>query len=203
MSVTDAGYLAAVGRLATKTRAFAGCSRLVTLDLPDTLTSIGASAFQGCTSLVTLDLPDTLTSIGAYAFTECTSLTTLDLPDTLTSIGKFAFERCTSLATLDLPDTLTSIGDGAFSGCTGVRRVLLPDALALKIAASEVFEGCPVLAGKGITLHSDVRLVKNELRQCHHGTLNGMIALHYGCCAILAQTLRKPRANFAPYEELR
>ena len=38
----------------------------------------------------------------------------------------------------------------------------MPDALALKIAASEVFRGCPVLAGKGITLHSDVRLLRRS-----------------------------------------
>ena len=40
--------------------------------------------------------------------------------------------------------------------------------------------------------------VKNELRQRHRDAPNEMIALHHGCCAILAQTLRKPRESFAP-----
>ena len=42
-----------------------------------------------CTSLATLELPDTLASIGDEAFARCTRLTTLDLPETLTSIGTY------------------------------------------------------------------------------------------------------------------
>ena len=160
---------------------FERCTSLATLDLPDTLTSIGQEAFMGCTNLATLDLPDTLASVAVGAFSDCTSLATLDLPDTLTSIGDGAFDGCTSLTTLDLPDALTSIGERAFSGCVGVQRVLMPDALALKITASEVFRGCPVLAGKGITLHTDVRLLR---RSFWHPTMHAWCSAQERACVL-------------------
>lgn len=54
---------------------FCGSCRLLTyVNLPDTLTSIGASAFNSCSSLLEITLPDTLTSIGSYAFNGCKSL---------------------------------------------------------------------------------------------------------------------------------
>jgi hypothetical protein len=58
--------------------------KIVSVILPDSLTSIGNFAFQGCTSLASIDLPDSLTSIGSSAFYGCTSLVSIDLPDTLT-----------------------------------------------------------------------------------------------------------------------
>lgn len=38
--------------------------------------SIGANAFNGCSKLVEIDLPNTLTQVGSYAFRSCSSLTT-------------------------------------------------------------------------------------------------------------------------------
>jgi hypothetical protein len=62
-----------------------------------------------------------------------------------------------------------------------VRRVLMPDALALKITASEVFRGCPVLAGKGITLHSDVRLLR---RSFWHPTMHAWCSAQGRACVL-------------------
>ena len=57
--------------------------------------SIGDGAFAGCSSLVSIDLPASLTSISRGSFYRCSSLTTitLPLPDGL-SIGNRAFFDC-------------------------------------------------------------------------------------------------------------
>ncbi|MDR3333483.1 MAG: leucine-rich repeat domain-containing protein [Treponema sp.] len=97
---------------------------MVSVILPDSVTSIGVYAFM-YTSLLTIDLPDSVTSIGASAIRQCTSLTTIDLPDSLQTIANYAFYKCTSLTTLDFPDSLQSIGGNAFDGCSSLTTVTL------------------------------------------------------------------------------
>jgi hypothetical protein len=61
--------------------------KLVSLTLPESLTSIGYGAFLGCTSLASISLPSIITTIGPSTFYGFTSLVSLDLPDSLTSFG--------------------------------------------------------------------------------------------------------------------
>ena len=49
--------------------------KLITVLLPNTLTSIGQSAFYNCSNLPEIHLPASLTSIELYAFEYCSSLT--------------------------------------------------------------------------------------------------------------------------------
>ena len=51
------------------------------------VTSISSYAFAKCTRLTGITIPDSVTSIGECAFCECSSLTTATLGDGLTSIG--------------------------------------------------------------------------------------------------------------------
>lgn len=55
--------------------AFAACSGLTGVTIPDGVTTIGESAFVGCSSLETIDLPESVTSIGDEAFLDCEKLT--------------------------------------------------------------------------------------------------------------------------------
>ena len=54
--------------------AFSGCSRLTSITIPDSVTSIGNSAFPGCSSLSSIIIPDSVTSISSYAFYNCDNL---------------------------------------------------------------------------------------------------------------------------------
>ena len=71
--------------------------------LPDGVASIegggdyGEGAFAGCSSLREIVLPDTLSAIGYAAFADCSSLQEIALPNTLAAIGDYAFAGCTSL----------------------------------------------------------------------------------------------------------
>ena len=100
-----------------------------TYEIPNSVTSIGASAFRSCTSLTRVTIPNGVTSIGDYAFYYCTSLTRVTIPNGVTSIGDYAFYYCTSLTSITIPDSVTSIGGSAFSDCTSLTSVTIPDSV--------------------------------------------------------------------------
>lgn len=56
-------------------------------------TSIAGDAFAGCTELEGVAIPESVTHIGADAFSGCTSLTDVSLPQSIVSIGEDAFEN--------------------------------------------------------------------------------------------------------------
>jgi len=53
---------------------FDGCDSLTSVNLPNSVKSIGAHAFQACGNLADITLPIGITNIGAYAFSECSNL---------------------------------------------------------------------------------------------------------------------------------
>ncbi|MBR2742139.1 MAG: leucine-rich repeat protein [Clostridia bacterium] len=103
--------------------AFANCTSLSSVTLPDTLKTIGNYAFLKCSSLSSVTLPDTLKTIGDSAFANCTSLSSVTLPEGLTNIGSYAFNGCKSLESVDVPSTVTSIGANPFGYCTSLKTI--------------------------------------------------------------------------------
>ena len=93
------------------------------IDIPNTVTSIGEDAFCGCKFLVGVDFPNSVTSIGREAFNSCENLTTIDIPNSVTSIGEDAFWYCNGLARVTLGCSVASIGKNAFCGCSGLEEV--------------------------------------------------------------------------------
>ena len=55
--------------------AFAGCKKLLSIDIPSTVKSIGEGAFKNCIKLSNIVIKPAVTSIGNYAFNGCTALT--------------------------------------------------------------------------------------------------------------------------------
>ncbi len=70
--------------------AFAHCSKLKSVVIPNTVTDIGIQAFMGCANLTSVTLSNSITSIGRETFAN-SGLTTIDIPIGVTSIGRDAF----------------------------------------------------------------------------------------------------------------
>ena len=103
--------------------AFAGCTKLASVTIPNSVTTIGNNVFNGCTSLTSITLPNSVTSIGNNAFLGCTGLTRITLPNSVTSIGRDAFRDCSALTSITIPRSVTSIGVTAFKDCTNLTSV--------------------------------------------------------------------------------
>jgi hypothetical protein len=64
------------------------------------VTSIGLNAFKN-SKLISVTLPNSVTSIGEGAFSEVTTLTTISIPDELKSLGANAFVKATALTKIE------------------------------------------------------------------------------------------------------
>ena len=64
-------------------------------------------------TLVSIVLPDTITTIGEYAFEDCTGLTNVTIPDSVTKIGYRAFYGCTRLTDIYVNQTENTLFDNA------------------------------------------------------------------------------------------
>ena len=60
--------------------AFYNCGSLISITIPDSVTSIGSSAFQNCSGLTSITIPDGVTSIGSSAFSGCSGLESINIP---------------------------------------------------------------------------------------------------------------------------
>lgn len=109
----------------------------------ETVVGIGSSAFEICYGIVSVRLPNSITSIGDNAFYCCSSLETIVLPSGVTSIGASAFCGCEALEAIDIPEGVVSIGSNAFSGCLSLVSITIPS--SVKNIGFYAFEYCPSL----------------------------------------------------------
>lgn len=103
-------------------RAFAD-SRIQSVTIPNSVTTIEAFAFSLCRSLTDVRFGGGETVIGDAAFIGCTGLTHVALPDGVTRIGDNAFNSCSSLETVSVPDSVREIGADAFNLCGSLKEI--------------------------------------------------------------------------------
>ena len=123
------------------------------------LTSIPESAFANCTKLKSIILPDTIIRIEDNAFYNCTSLEEFKFPENIQEIGKKAFANCSSLISIVLPDKITELPENLFSGCSNLQEISLSDKVN-KIGKS-CFSGCEQL--KSINLQNEILEISEGL----------------------------------------
>ena len=119
-----------------------------TLTLPASLhgypvTAVAANAFAYCSTITEIILPDTVTDIGARAFFAMRSLESLRLPEGLQTLPAQVLEGCNSLKSLTLAEGLEFILDSALAN-TGLQTLTLP--ASLKKIESTALRNCPALA---------------------------------------------------------
>ena len=103
--------------------AFSYCSSLISVTIPNSVTSIGNYAFKNCTGLTSVTIPNSVTSIGNSAFYDCKGLTSITIGNSVESIGEYAFAYCSDLTSVTIPYSVTTIGDGAFYYCTELKTI--------------------------------------------------------------------------------
>lgn len=110
--------------------AFAGCTNLKEITIPEGVEVIGYQSFFGCVNLEKVTLPDSLREING-SFTNCPALKTIELPEGLTKITSYSFHE-TGIEQLTLPASLLTThedpqgsyqSNGAFSHCAALHTI--------------------------------------------------------------------------------
>ena len=109
------------------------------VEIPNTITNIGANAFRECQSLTSIQIPEGVTSIGEEAFWHCDELTSIQIPDSVTSIGKGAFSNCAKLKSANIPHGITAVSEMLFTW-TALDNVEIPDNITA--IGGEAFRCC-------------------------------------------------------------
>lgn len=120
--------------------AFAFCSGLTAITLPESLTTIGDSAFIMCYNLTSITLPAACQNIGDSAFMLCYKLESVNAPY-LTVIPDSAFAGCLALKQAPISALTTEIGEGAFMFCTSITNIHIPASVGNNISP-DAFIGC-------------------------------------------------------------
>ena len=94
---------------------FMGCSSLASVTLSESLTVITHDAFRSC-ALTSVNIPGSVTNIGAGAFEMCFNLTSVTIPGSVTNIGDRAFYDCTALKTVNVEaeESVPELGEYVF-----------------------------------------------------------------------------------------
>ena len=127
--VTNIGY-----------RAFANCTSLTSISVPDSVQIIDECAFQGCHSLSKVDLGKGIKKIGKNAFDDCFSLLNISVDESnqyycaidgnMYSRDKRILEQYAigkKNESFTIPTFVTTIGDRALADATNLTTVIIPD----------------------------------------------------------------------------
>ncbi|MCM1364478.1 MAG: leucine-rich repeat domain-containing protein, partial [Faecalibacterium sp.] len=93
------------------------------------ITHIANCAFQSFINLTSVEMTDTIITIGEYSFIDCDALESIILPYGIEEIGNSSFAECEKLINVKLPSTLKIIDDQAFSECRCLKDIKLPESL--------------------------------------------------------------------------
>lgn len=120
-------------------RAFLLWINMTSINIPDTVTSIGNEAFEHC-DFTEITIPDSVTTIGQGAFSGCGNLTDVKLSTKIVRIESSLFYGCFKLKGVNIPDGVTYIGAYAFDGCAALERLFIP--IEVKSIEHCVFRRC-------------------------------------------------------------
>ena len=105
-----------------------GLTNISSLDIPSTVTGIGASTFK-LLGVETVVFPANVESIGDSAFSSSSVIEVVfENGSKLKTIGADAFYSL-DLTSIEIPDGVTSIGTRAFSSCYELTRIVIPESV--------------------------------------------------------------------------
>lgn len=142
---------------------FQGCSSLVSIKFPNTITKLGTYAFRQCPSLASIEIPESVTTIGQACFASCTGLTSVTIPNTVTSMSIGVFESCSNLTSCSYSSGLTTIPESTFKNCTSLESFTIPSSVTSigkdAFATYSIFETTPL---RSITIPASVTYIGKD-----------------------------------------
>ncbi|MBR2549702.1 MAG: leucine-rich repeat domain-containing protein [Clostridiales bacterium] len=163
--------------------AFAGCSSISEITIPESVNEIGQQAFIDCTGITNITIPGSVDFL-FETFCGCTNLENVVISQGVTAIYSCSFEDCTSLISITIPDSVTRIDWRAFMNCTSLTSVKIPESVS--VISSDAFKNCSslssVVIGKEIysesafpDLSSDIFHFYYDIEYINdgHGTVSG------------------------------
>ncbi len=97
--------------------------------------AIGLNAFFDNNDIISVKMPDTITTVGVSSFYGCKNLSNVELSKNTTTIDKRAFSYCTSLESITFPDGLITIGSEAFGYAENLGEVYIPSSVQYMMQA--------------------------------------------------------------------
>ena len=145
---------------------FLGCTSIIDVQIPETVTEIGQKAFKDASSVENVTFAvNTETGevkgvekIGISAFDGCSSLRELVLPETVTEVlqGAFANEGALVKADMSRAASLKKWDKESFKENTALAEVILPTAGGITAIPDGAFAGCTSLTGENLKIPKNI-----------------------------------------------
>ncbi len=124
---------------------FSGCYRLLSINLPSGLKTIGKYAFYWCSRLGPFVLPEGLTNINSNAFGYCgtgsATAFSMTLPEGLKTIEGDAFAH-SGLISVTIPGSIKDLSTGAFMYSKSLVSVIIKE--GVESIGKDAFVECPL-----------------------------------------------------------
>ncbi|MCB5984906.1 leucine-rich repeat domain-containing protein, partial [Flavobacterium psychrophilum] len=120
------------------------------------VTFIGDHTFSNCSRLVSVTIPNTVTTIRGYAFSNCSRLTSVTIPNSVTTIENAAFYNCKRLTTVKCYITMPlAINADVFGNVTQSNCALnVPTGTQAVYQAAAVWRNFSPISGSLLSNHS-------------------------------------------------
>ena len=112
--------------------AFDGCSSLTSINIPNSVNSVGENAFRG--TILENGQPNGVIYIGNVLYGYKGTMpanTTIDVRQGITTINGNVFKNCTGLISITIPNSVKAIDRYTFDGCINLQSITLPYASIL------------------------------------------------------------------------
>lgn len=185
-ALTSISFDGSVQNLTLGEACFAANENLVTVSLPEGITTLPKYCLTYNNKMTTVKLPSSLTTIDYMGIGDTNSaLTELDLSNThITILQPSALAQNKSLKTIKLPNTLQQIGINAFYQCTALTSIDIPASVeSISCLGAETnnvagaFTGCSALTTVNFLANTDANNAATSL-VIGQDTFNGCSSLN-------------------------